>query len=72
VQHVEVVSVWRDAEALAATLGPLWQRPFLPGNLEELVERPTVSLMETIFDHSVGDVADDDSHGDEPPRPRAA
>jgi quinol monooxygenase YgiN len=73
VQHVEVVSVWRDTEALAAALGPRWQRPFLPGNIEDLVDRPTVSLMETIFDHSVSDASGDGSPTDEPPpRPRAA
>ncbi len=62
VQAVEVVSVWRDAAALAATMGPRWQQPYLPGNLAELVEHPTVDHMETIFDH----VAADDDDGEPP------
>ncbi len=62
VQAVEVVSVWRDAGALAAAMGPRWQQPYLPGNLAELVEHPTVAHMETIFDH----VAADDEDGEPP------
>ena len=59
VEAVEIVSVWRDADALAATLGPRWQHPYLPGNLAELVDGPTVDHMETIFDH-VAALDDDD------------
>ena len=55
VQLVEVVSIWRDADALAAAFGPAWQRPHLPGNLEELVDRPVVDHMETIFDYVATD-----------------